>query len=284
MPVKTFRPLTPSTRYITIASYDEITKTRPEKSLVSIRKKTGGRNSYGRVTARAIGGGHKQKIRLVDFKRNKHGVEATVSAIEYDPIRSARLALLEYKDGEKRYIIAPNGLQVGAKLMSGHSAPPDTGNSLPLKTIPVGLAIHNIEITPGKGGQVVRSAGGAATLMSRDEGYAQIRLPSGEIRRFSEQCFATIGQVGNVEHENVVLGKAGRSRHRGRRPMSRGMVRNPVDHPNGGGQGKSKGGGGWQQLTSPWGLLAKGYKTRNKRKSSSRFIVVRRDGRPMKQK
>jgi len=284
MPVKTFRPLTPSTRYITIASYDEITKTRPEKSLVRIRKKTGGRNSYGRVTARAIGGGHKQKIRLVDFKRNKHGVEATVSAIEYDPIRSARLALLEYKDGEKRYIIAPNGLQVGAKLMSGPAAPPDTGNSLPLKAIPVGLAIHNIEITPGKGGQIVRSAGGAAMLMSRDEGYAQIRLPSGEIRRFNEQCQATIGQVGNTEHENVVLGKAGRTRHRGRRPMSRGMVRNPVDHPNGGGQGKSKGGGGWQQLTSPWGLLAKGYRTRNKRKSSNRFIVVRRDGRPMKQK
>lgn len=284
MPVKTFRPLTPSTRYITIASYDEITKTRPEKSLVRIRKKTGGRNSYGRVTARAIGGGHKQKIRLVDFKRNKHGVGATVAAIEYDPIRSARLALLEYQDGEKRYIIAPNGLQVGAKLMSGPTAPPETGNSLPLRLIPVGLAIHNIEIFPGKGGQVVRAAGGAAMLMSRDEGYAQIRLPSGEIRRFNEECSATIGQVGNTEHENVVLGKAGRTRHRGRRPMSRGMVRNPVDHPNGGGQGKSKGGGGWQQLTSPWGLLAKGYRTRNKRKISNRFIVVRRDGRPMKQK
>lgn len=284
MPVKSFRPLTPSTRYITIASYDEITKKRPEKSLVSIRKKTGGRNSYGRVTARTIGGGHKQKIRLVDFKRNKRGMEATVAAIEYDPIRSARLALLEYKDGEKRYIIAPNGLQVGTKLVSGPDAPPETGNSLPLKSVPVGLPIHNIEIIPGKGAQLVRSAGGAATLMSRDEGYAQIRLPSGEIRRFHEQCYATIGQVGNTEHENVVLGKAGRSRHRGKRPMSRGVARNPVDHPNGGGQGKSKGGGGWQQLTSPWGLLAKGYRTRNKRKLSNRFIVVRRDGRPMKQK
>ncbi len=284
MPVKSFRPLTPSTRYITIASFDEITKTRPEKALVTIRKKTGGRNCYGRVTARAIGGGHKQKIRLVDFKRNKHGVEATVAAIEYDPIRSARLALLEYKDGEKRYIIAPNGLQVGAKLVSGPEAPPEPGNCLPLKTVPVGLPIHNIEITPGRGAQMVRSAGGSATLMSRDEGYAQIRLPSGEIRRFNEQCYATIGQVGNVEHENVVLGKAGRSRHRGRRPMSRGVARNPVDHPNGGGQGKSKGGGGWQQLTSPWGLLAKGYRTRNKRKHSNRFILVRRDGRPMKRK
>jgi large subunit ribosomal protein L2 len=284
MPVKSFRPLTPSTRYITIADYSDITKTRPEKSLVMTRKKTGGRNSYGRVTARAIGGGHKQKIRRIDFKRNKRGVEATVKAIEYDPIRTARLALLEYKDGEKRYIIAPNGLQVGAKLTSGSQAPPEVGNALPLKSIPIGLPIHNIEITPGRGGQMVRSAGGAASVMSRDEGYAQIRLPSGEIRRFNETCFATIGQVGNVEHENVVLGKAGRSRHRGRRPMSRGMVRNPVDHPNGGGQGKSKGGGGWQQLTSPWGLLAKGYRTRHRKKYSNRFIVIRRDGRPMKQK
>ena len=284
MPVRTFRPLTPSTRYITIADYSDITKAKPEKSLVIRRKKTGGRNSYGRVTARAIGGGHKQKIRLVDFKRNKHGVEASVLAIEYDPIRTARLALLEYKDGEKRYIVAPGGLQIGAKIQSGPAAPPEVGNSLPLKSIPVGLPIHNIELTPGRGGQMVRTAGAAATLMSRDEGYAQIRLPSGEIRRVHENCYATIGQVGNAEHENVVLGKAGRSRHRGKRPMSRGMVRNPVDHPNGGGQGKSKGGGGWQQLTSPWGLLAKGYKTRHKRKLSSRFIVVRRDGRPMKQK
>jgi large subunit ribosomal protein L2 len=284
MPVKAFRPLTPSTRYITIADYSDIAGKRPEKSLVVSRKKTGGRNNYGRVTARAIGGGHKQKIRTVDFKRNKHGVEATVAAIEYDPIRTARLALLEYKDGEKRYIIAPNGLKVGTKLVSGPDAPPEIGNSLPLKSVPVGLPIHNIEITPGRGGQMVRTAGGEATLMSRDEGYAQIRLPSGEIRRIHEDCYATIGQVGNTEHENVILGKAGRARHRGKRPMSRGMVRNPVDHPNGGGQGKSKGGGGWQQLMSPWGMLAKGYKTRNKRKHSSRFIVVRRDGRPMKQK
>jgi len=284
MAVKSFRPLTPSTRYITVASFDEITKSKPEKNLVSIRKKTGGRNAYGRVTARGIGRGHKQKIRLVDFKRNKHGVEATVAAIEYDPIRSARLALLDYKDGEKRYIIAPNSLQVGAKLMSGPTAPPEIGNTLPLRSIPVGLPIHNLEVFPGKGGQLVRAAGGSASLMSRDQGYAQIRLPSGEIRRIHEDCYATIGQVGNLEHENVVLGKAGRSRHRGIRPISRGVARNPVDHPNGGGAGKSKGGGGWQQLTSPWGLLAKGYKTRHKRKHSNRFIVVRRDGRPMKQK
>src|SRR6266496_1753110 len=284
MPVKTFRPLTPSTRYITIASNADITKTRPEKGLVVTRKKTGGRNCYGRVTARGIGGGHKQKIRLVDFRRDKHGVAATVLAIEYDPIRTARLALLEYKDGEKRYIVAPNGIEVGATLMSGPQAAPEVGNSLPLRSIPVGLSIHNLELTPGRGGQIVRSAGGAATLRSRGEGYAQGRLPSGEIRRFHENCYATIGQVGNLEHENVILGKAGRSRHRGIRPINRGVSRNPVDHPNGGGAGKSKSGGGWQQLTSPWGLLAKGYRTRNKRKLSSRFILVRRDGRPMKQR
>jgi large subunit ribosomal protein L2 len=282
MPVKTFRPLTPSTRYIAYADYSDITKSRPEKDLVEIRKRTGGRNAYGRVTARGIGGGHKQKLRLVDFKRAKHGVAATVAAIEYDPGRSARLALLEYADGEKAYIIAPSGLQVGAKLMSGPSAPPEIGNSLPLRTVPVGLPIHNIELIPGRGAQMVRSAGGAASLMSRDEGYAQIRLPSGEIRRINENCYATIGQVGNTEHENVVLGKAGRSRHRGIRPINRGVSRNPVDHPNGGGAGKSKSGGGWQQLTSPWGLLAKGYRTRHKKKYSNRFILVRRDGRPMK--
>lgn len=284
MPVKSFRPLTPSTRYITIADFSDITKTRPEKHLVKTRKKTGGRNCYGRATARGIGGGHKQKIRLVDFKRNKHGVEATVAAIEYDPGRSARLALLDYKDGEKRYIIAPVGIQVGGKVMSGPTAPPEIGNCLPLKTIPLASAIHNIEIIPGRGGQMVRSAGGSATLMSRDEGYALVRLPSGEIRKINEDCYATIGQVGNTEHENVILGKAGRSRHRGIRPINRGVSRNPVDHPNGGGAGKSKSGGGWQQLTSPWGLLAKGYRTRNKRKASNRFILVRRDGVPMKNK
>lgn len=282
MPVKTFRPLTPSTRYISYADFSEITKTKPEKSLVQIRKRTGGRNVYGRVTARGIGGGAKQKIRLVDFKRHKHGVEAIVKAIEYDPRRTARLALLEYKDGDKTYIIAPSGLQVGAKLLSGPKAPAVVGNCLPLREVPVGLPIHNIELTPGRGGQMVRTAGGAASLMSRDEGYAQIRLPSGEIRRVNENCYATIGQVGNTEHENVVLGKAGRSRHLGIRPINRGVTRNPVDHPNGGGAGKSKSGGGWQQLTSPWGLLAKGYRTRNKRKYSNRFIIIRRDGKPMK--
>jgi len=281
MPVKTFRPLTPSTRYITIAGFEEITKHRPEKRLVMIRKKTGGRNCYGRVTSRGIGGGHKQKLRLVDFKRDKRGMEATVVAIEYDPRRTARLALLEYKDGEKRYILAPAGLQVGTKLMSGPTAAPEVGNSLPLKSVPIGMPLHNLELSPGRGAQLVRTAGGAATLMSRDGGYALIRLPSGEIRKISQECYATIGQVGNAEHENVVLGKAGRARHRGIRPLSRGVAKNPVDHPMGGGAGKTSGGG---HPVTPWGVITKGYKTRCRRKYSDRFIVVRRNGRPMKLK
>jgi large subunit ribosomal protein L2 len=281
MPVKTFRPLTPSTRYITIASYADITNSQPEKRLVFTRKKTGGRNCYGRVTSRGRGQGHKQKVRTVDFKRNKFGMPATVAAIEYDPLRTARLALLQYADGERRYIIAPNGLKVGAKVISGEQAPPDIGNALPLRQVPIGMPIHNIEITQGKGAQIVRSAGGTATLMSRDLGYAQVRLPSGEIRRINENCYATLGQVGNADHENVVLGKAGRSRHRGIRPLSRGVAKNPVDHPMGGGAGKTSGGG---HPVTPWGVITKGYKTRSKHKASNRFIIVRRDGRPMKQK
>ena len=284
MPVKTYRPLTPSRRFYTVASFAEITKSKPEKSLVVTRKKTGGRNAYGRVTARGIGGGHKQKIRLVDFKRRKMGMDAAVVGIEYDPCRSARIALVQYTDGEKRYILAPDGLKVGQKIRNGSDAAPEVGNCIPLKNIPVGMFVHAIEITPGRGAQIVRAAGGAATLMSRDDGFAQLRLPSGEIRRVNEDCFATIGQVGNLEHENILRGKAGRSRWLGKRPITRGMARNPVDHPNGGGQGKSKGGGGWQQVTSPWGILAKGFKTRKKSKPSDRFIVVRRDGRPPKLK
>jgi large subunit ribosomal protein L2 len=276
MPVRAFRPLTPSTRYITIADYSDITKSKAEKSLVRIRKKTGGRNSYGRVTSRGIGQGHKQKVRLVDFKRNKIGIPAKVIAIEYDPIRTARLALLEYKDGERRYIIAPGGLTVGASVLAGTMAQPDLGNCLPLKNIPVGIPIHNIEMTIGKGGQMVRSAGNSATVMSRDEGYAQVRLPSGEIRRINENCTAVIGQVSNHEHEKVILGKAGRARHRGIRPLSRGVAKNPVDHPMGGGAGKTSGGG---HPVTPWGVITKGYKTRKRFKDSSRFIVVRRDGR-----
>ena len=284
MPVKTFRPLTPSMRWTATSDFAEITKSKPEKSLVVTRKKTGGRNCHGRVTARGVGGGHKQKIRLVDFKRSSRGINAEVKAIEYDPIRSARLALLSYADGTVRYILAPNGLSVGSFVSAGIGTTPEVGNSLPLKSIPIGVPVHNIELTPGRGGQLVRSAGASASVMSRDQGYALVRLPSGEIRKVNETCYATIGQVGNIDHENTSLGKAGRSRHRGRRPISRGVARNPVDHPNGGGAGKSKSGGGWQQLTSPWGLLAKGYRTRRRRKFSNQFIVIRRDGRPMKQK
>lgn len=281
MPVKSFRPLTPSSRYLTIASFEEITKSKPEKSLIEIRKKTGGRNCYGRVTSRGRGGGHKQKIRLVDFKRKKLGVPAKVLAVEYDPLRTARIALIEYPDNEKAYILAPNGLQVGAKVMSGSNAAPEVGNALPLKSIPVGMPIHNIEMIHGKGAQLVRSAGTAATLMSRDAGYAVVRLPSGEIRRINEDCYATIGQVGNLEHENVVLGKAGRSRHRGHHPLSRAVSKNPVDHPMGGGHGKTKGGG---HPVTPWGVITKGFKTRKRVRYSDRFIVVRRNGRPMKMK
>lgn len=284
MAVKTFKPLTPARRFLTVASFADITKKKPEKRLTKTKKKSGGRNCYGRITARAIGGGHKQKIRSVDFRRRKHGVEATVTAIEYDPIRSARLALVTYGDGEKRYIVAPDGLKVGDKIMSGPGAPKQVGCALPLAEIPVSSSIHGLELVPGGGGQIVRTAGSFATLMSFDSGYAQVKLPSGEIRRFHGKCQATMGAVGNSQHENVMLGKAGRARHMGRRPLTRGVSRNPVDHPNGGGQGQSKSGGGRQHLVSPWGLLAKGYKTRNKHKNSNRFILVRRDGRPMKRK
>jgi large subunit ribosomal protein L2 len=281
MPVKTFRPLTPSTRYLTVASFEEITKAKPEKRLVQIRKKTGGRNCYGRLTSRGRGGGHKQKMRLVDFKRKKHGLVATVLAIEYDPIRTARLALIEYADGEKTYILAPEGLKVGGKVMSGPQAMPEIGTSLPLKSVPVGLPIYNLELSKGKGAQLVRSAGSSASLMSRDGGYALVRLPSGEIRKIGENCYATIGQVSNAEHENIILGKAGRSRHRGRHPLSRGVAKNPVDHPMGGGAGKTSGGG---HPVTPWGVITKGFKTRKHQKYSDRFIVARRDGRPMKHK
>ncbi len=281
MPVKTFRPLTPSTRYITRASYEEITKSKPEKSLVVIRKKTGGRNCYGRVTSRGHGQGNKQKIRIVDFKRQKFDVAAKVLAIEYDPMRTARLALLQYEDGEKTYIIAPAGLTVGMKIISAKDAAPEVGNCIPLKSVPIGMPVHNLELNLGRGAQIVRSAGSAATVMSREGGYAMVRLPSGEIRKINENCYATIGQVGNVEHENVVLGKAGRSRHRGIRPLSRGVAKNPVDHPMGGGAGKTSGGG---HPVTPWGVATKGFKTRRHRRYSDRFIVVRRNGRPMKLK
>jgi len=273
MAVKTYRPITPTLRYTATSSFEEITKKKPEKSLVKIRKKTGGRNNRGRITSRGRGGGHKQKIRQVDFKRKKHGVKASVIAIEYDPIRTARLALLQYADGQKSYIIAPNGLTVGAMVVSGPGPPAEVGNSLPLKEIPTAMQIHNIELTLGKGAQLVRSAGGSATLMSVDDGYAQVKLPSGEIRKIHQDCSATIGQVGNTDHANIVRGKAGRTRYLGRRPITRAVAKNPVDHPMGGGEGKTSGGG---HPVTPWGVITKGYKTRSKTKPSNRFIVQRR--------
>jgi large subunit ribosomal protein L2 len=273
MALQSFRPLTPTLRFASLPAFQEITKSKPTKSLLEVKKRSGGRNNRGRMTSRHLGGGHKQKYRKVDFKRRKRGVVAEVTSIEYDPNRSARIALIKYADGELSYILAPDGLMVGAKVRAGDDAPPDLGNALPLSAIPLGASIHNIELTPGRGGQIARSAGQQATLSNREAGYALVRLPSGEIRRIHETCYATIGQVGNVDHMNVVSGKAGRIRWQGKRPHVRGMVMNPVDHPNGGGQGKSKGGGGRQHLTSPWGQLAKGFKTRSKHKSSDRFIM-----------
>lgn len=276
MALKTFRPLTPAARFKALPDFSEITKDKPEKALLETLKKSGGRNNNGRMTMRHRGGGHKRKYRVIDFKRKKHDVVAEVIAIEYDPNRSARLALLQYTDGEKAYILAPIGLEVGAKVSSGAKADPSVGNALPLKAIPLGTTIHNVEIIPGRGAQMIRSAGAAAILANREAGYALIKLASGEIRKINEQCIATIGQVGNSDHMNVSSGKAGRTRWLGRRPHVRGMVMNPVDHPMGGGQGKSKGGGGRHHPMSPWGQLAKGFKTRRKHKASDRFIVARR--------
>ncbi|SRR5581483_6472 len=276
MALKSYRPLTPVSRFKQTPAFDEITKSKPEKSLVETLKKTGGRNNNGRMTSRHIGGGHKQKYRIIDFKRKKHGVEADVIAIEYDPNRSARIALIKYTDGEKAYILAPNGLNVGAKVSAGENAAPEIGNALPLKNIPLGASIHNVELVPGRGGQIARSAGQQVMLNNREAGYALVKLPSGEIRKINENAYATIGQVGNIDHMNVKSGKAGRTRWQGRRPHVRGMVMNPVDHPMGGGQGKSKGGGGRHHPVSPWGQLAKGFKTRRKHKQSSTFIVERR--------
>jgi len=277
MALKTFRPLTPVSRFKALPSFEEITKSTPEKSLLVTLKKSGGRNNRGRMTSRHLGGGHKQKYRLIDFKRRKFGVVAEVIGIEYDPNRSARIAMIQYTDGQKSYILAPLGLMVGMKVVSGETAAPDLGNALPLKNIPLGSAIHNVELIPGKGGQIARSAGQQAILSNREAGYALIKMPSGEIRKIHEEAYATIGQVGNVEHMNVSSGKAGRTRWLGRRSHVRGMVMNPVDHPMGGGQGKSKGGGGRHHPMSPWGQLAKGFKTRRKHKESNNFIVQRRN-------
>jgi large subunit ribosomal protein L2 len=276
MALKTCRPLTPSQRFKALPSFEEITKSTPEKSLTESKKRSGGRNNMGRKTSRHRGGGHKKKYRIIDFKRSRRDEAAEVIAIEYDPNRSARIALIQYPDGEKAYILAPAGLSVGNKVTAGEKAEPNVGNALPLKSIPLGLALHNVELTPGKGGQIVRSAGAQAILSNREGGYALIKMASGELRRVNEECYATIGQVGNIEHMNVSSGKAGRSRWLGIRPQTRGMAMNPVDHPMGGGQGKSKGGGGRHHPMSPWGQLSKGFKTRRKHKQSDRFIVQRR--------
>src|SRR5579864_9317469 len=276
MALKNYRPLTPVQRFKQTPAFDEITKSRPHRNLIEPKKKSGGRNNFGRLTSRHIGGGHKQHYRKVDFKRRKHGVGAEVVGIEYDPNRSARIALIKYRDGEVSYILAPNGLKVGAKVSAGSDSAPELGNSLPLRAIPLGTGIHNIELSPGRGGQVARSAGQQAILNNLESGYALVKMPSGEVRRIHENCFATIGQVGNVDHMNVASGKAGRTRWQGRRPHVRGMVMNPIDHPMGGGQGKSKGGGGRHHPVSPWGQLAKGFKTRKKHKSSDSFILEHR--------
>jgi len=276
MALKTFRPLTPASRFKALPSFEEVTKSKPEKSLVEIKRRTGGRNNNGRITTRHIGGGHKQKYRIIDFKRRKRGVEAEVKAIEYDPNRTCRIALLQYADGEKTYILAPVGLGVGDKVTAGDKADPKVGNALPLRAIPLGASVHNVELVAGRGGQIARSAGQQVILNNREGDYALVKMPSGEIRKIHADCYATMGQVGNVEHMNVSSGKAGRSRWQGVRPTVRGMVMNPVDHPMGGGQGKSKGGGGRQHPESPWGQLAKGFKTRRKHKTSNNFIVERR--------
>ena len=273
MGLKKYKPRTASLRFTTLSDFDGVSKKRPERRLVKIKKSTGGRNAQGRITVRHRGGGHKKFLRLVDFKRNKAGIPATVQAIEYDPNRSARIALLAYADGEKRYILAPDGLKAGDKVMSGPKAEPAVGNALPLSAIPLSMNVHCIELVPGGGAKLARSAGMVAKIAARDDTYAQIRLPSGEIRKVSVRCLATIGQVGNLEHENISLGKAGRKRWKGIRPTVRGVVMNPVDHPMGGGEGLSSGGG---HPVSPWSQLAKGKKTRDPRKPSRKFIVQRR--------
>ncbi len=275
MPVKSFKPITPALRFKTVSTFDDITKTTPEKSLIVPIKKKGGRNSSGRITCRHRGGGHKRAYRIIDFKRDKFNIPAKVASIEYDPNRSARIALLHYKDGEKRYILAPIGLNVNDTVISGESTEIRVGNAMPLKNMPLGSFVHNIELKIGKGGQIARSAGSYAQLVAKEKNYAQLKLPSGEIRLVRIECRATLGQVGNVDHENITSGKAGRSRWLGRRPKVRGVAMNPVDHPMGGGEGKSSGG---RHPCSPWGQLAKGKKTRPKKVSDS-LIIKRRKSR-----
>jgi len=272
MAVRKLNPITPGQRHKIIGTFDSITSSVPEKSLVIGASKSGGRNNDGKMTMRYIGGGHKKKYRVIDFKRNKDGIPAKVNSIEYDPNRTARIALLFYADGEKRYILAPNGLQVGQTLLSGSQAAPEVGNSLPLQNIPLGTIVHNIELRPGQGAELVRSAGTFAQLTSREDNYAVIKLPSGETRKILSSCKATVGSVGNSEHNLESSGKAGRSRWQGRRPRVRGVAMNPVDHPMGGGEGRASGG----HPRSRKGLLAKGYKTRAPKKQSSKYIIERR--------
>lgn len=274
MAVKKYRPYTPSRRHMTTADFSDLSKKRPERSLTEPIHKTGGRNNRGRVTSRFIGGGHKRLYRVIDFKRrDKAGVPAKVAALEYDPNRSARIALLHHADGVKRYILAPQGLKVGATVVSGPEAEPRVGNALPLRFIPVGTVVHAVELQPGRGAQMARSAGTSVQLQGKEGDYVVLRLPSGELRRVHTECYATVGAVGNPEHKNISLGKAGRSRWLGRKPHQRGSAMNPVDHPHGGGEGRT---GIGRVPVSPWGQPAKGFKTRKKRKNSDRFIVSRR--------
>ena len=273
MPIRKYKPTSPGRRDMSVSDFATITRSKPERSLSSGLKKSGGRNNLGRLTSAHRGGGHKRRYRIIDFKRNKWGVPARVATIEYDPNRSARIALLHYFDGEKRYILAPVGLKVGDQVQTAERAEIEPGNVLPLLTIPLGTVLHNIELKPGKGGQMCRAAGSSARLMAREGKYAQLKLPSGETRQVLVTCLATVGQVGNVEHENISIGKAGRSRWLGRRPNVRGVAMNPVDHPHGGGEGRSSGG---RHPVTPWGVPTKGYKTRSKKNPSNKFIVKRR--------
>ena len=277
MGIKKYNPTTPSRRNMTVSTFEEITKKSPEKSLLAPLNKKGGRNSYGRITVRHIGGGNKRKYRIIDFKRNKDGMNATVIGIEYDPNRSANIALLEYEDKERRYILAPNGLKDGDIVRSGADADIKPGNALPIENIPVGTMVHNIEMRPGKGGQLARTAGIAAQIMAKEGDYAHLRLPSGEMRLIAVKCKATVGEVGNADYENVSLGKAGKTRYKGVKPTVRGSVMNPCDHPHGGGEGRSP--IGRSGPVTPWGKPALGYKTRNKKKASNKYIVRRRNAR-----
>lgn len=273
MPLKKFRPYTPSRRHMSVADFSELTKKKPEKALLSPNPEKAGRNNHGRITMRRRGGGHKRLYREIDFRRTKDGIPGKIVALEYDPNRSARIALVVYADGDKKYIIAPNGLEVGRTVMSGPEANFEVGNTLPLDRIPLGTRIHNVEMTPGRGGQIARSAGNGCQLLAREGRYAALRLPSGEMRRVLCECRATIGEVGNSDHSNIDLGKAGRSRWMGRRPKVRGVVMNPVDHPHGGGEGRTSGG---RHPVTPWGVPTKGYKTRKKNHRTDKYIIRRR--------